>query len=351
MIKWNSKVNEKDYVRFVVIIGVLVLGYFVYANFIPKNFDNTLKIDVVEISVDCADCFDFSGFNKSLQEKGIKIDDYDVYAYNSSKGKKAIKKYGIKKLPALIVVSKDVGSMDIEGVFDVKDDYAVLKRNVPYVDESGKVRGLVDMIEVDANCENCFPLAPLKNKFEQMGVKMNEYEVVGAGSARGLEMVKKYNLDFAPALLISKNIDEYGWIMSEIKGLLVDKGDYYLFNSAIAPYKDLTNDVVRGNVRITLLEDSSCKDCFDVNKLKESFQAAGVSFISEKVLDISSFEGKAFAKKYNVTAVPTVVLSKEILDYSQIRGALKDAGTFDEKDQSFVFRKLDAIGKFREVKL
>lgn len=349
---WNKKVGEKDFVRLAIIVAVLVLAYFVYANFIPKNFDDTLKVDIIEISADCADCADLSIVAASLIELGVEIDDHDVYAYDSDEGRKMIEKYGITKVPTSIIVSKRVGELGLDGVFDVKDNYAVFGMNAPYIDvDSGSLRGVVNMIEIVPECDECFSLAPVKAQFEKMGVKVGSYEIIDAESARGLRLVSDYGLDFAPALLISKNVEEYDWIMPSIKEVLNDKDEYYLFNTAVAPYKDLRTKEIKGLVDVTLIVDLSCEDCFDVDELKQSFQAMNVYLDSEKVLDISSSEGKKFAKRYNITAVPTIVLSKNILDYPQLREVLGTVGTFDDYDQSFVFRSLDKVGKFVEVEL
>jgi hypothetical protein len=349
---WNKKVDEKDYVKLAVIVGVLVLGYFVYVNFVPKTFDDSLMIDIVEIDVECPECVDISGLTAKLAQLGVEVGDHDIFEYDSVDGRKMIEKYGIERVPALIIVSKEFDEDSIKGAFDLYDGYSVFKMNVPYLDvNSGEVKGLVSITEVSPDCENCYPLTSLKDQFEQLGVRFNGYEIVLAESKEGSDLIDKYDLEFAPALLISKNIDEYSWVMSDIGNALEDRGEYYLFSTPVTPYKDLLSGETKGGVKVTLINDSSCADCFDIYGLKQLFQKMGVFFTSEEVLDISSFAGKSFAKKYNVTKVPTVVLSKEILDYPQFMDALSEVGSFDEVDQSFVFRKLDLVGKFKEVSL
>jgi len=348
----NKKVDENDYVKLIVIVGVLVLAYFVYSNFVPKNIGGSLSVDVIEISVDCKECVDSSTVVDGLSSLGVGVDDYDTYSSDSAKGKKMIEKYGITRLPALILTSRHISEMGLEGAFDVKDNYAVFNMNVPYVDmDSGEVEGLVRAIEVSPNCENCFSLSSLKGQLEKMGIRFADYRIVGAESVEGLAVIQENKLTFAPALLISKDIDKYDWIVESIKSSLEDRGEYYLLKSPVAPYKDLVSDSVRGVVSITLLNDSSCEDCFDVGELRQAFQQMGVYFVDEKILDVSSVEGKAFVLKYNVTKVPTLVLSKEILDYAQLREVLGSVGTFDDKDQSFVFRKIEDVGEYVEVDL
>ena len=100
---------------------------------------------------------------------------------------------------------------------------------------------------------------------------------------------------------------------------------------------------------ITYLTDNTCKDCFNVIELKGSFQSLGVFIDNEKYVDISSPEGKSFLIKYNITQVPTIILSKDINDYETIKKVLEQAGTFEE-DNKFVFRKLESLNvKYNEL--
>ncbi|MBI2047025.1 hypothetical protein HYT26_02585 [Candidatus Pacearchaeota archaeon] len=95
-------------------------------------------------------------------------------------------------------------------------------------------------------------------------------------------------------------------------------------------------------MKITYVTNNSCDDCLNITKIKPSFQQLGVYIDSEKYSDVNGIEGKNILIKYNITAIPTVVLSKEIIDYTSIKSMLEGVGTF-EKDDAFVFRKLDVL--------
>ena len=219
---WNKNVDEKDYVKLMVIIGVFVLAYFVYSNFVPKNFNDSLSVDVVEISAECEQCVDFSGAVEGLSEMGVEVDEYDIFGYNTKKGKEMIEKYKIERVPALILVSRGVGEIGLEATFDVRDNYAVFNKNAPYVDkDSGEVKGLVNFVEISPDCEICLPLLPLKSQLEQIGVKVNNYEIVEAESTKGLEIIEKNGLDFKESL--ERTLHEWYEIQAITKVKLVEK--------------------------------------------------------------------------------------------------------------------------------
>ena len=123
---------------------------------------------------------------------------------------------------------------------------------------------------------------------------------------------------------------------------MAENEDYYRFNEPLFPYKEISTQQIKGKVKITYITNKSCEDCLNITKIKPSFQQMGVYIDSEKYTDVSSIEGKNLLSKYNITAIPTVILSKEILDYTTLKTTLEGVGTF-EKDSAFVFRKLDVL--------
>ncbi len=202
----------------------------------------------------------------------------------------------------------------------------------------------------DSSCEDCTSLFQVQKQLEGLGIKIDNYEVIDSEFASGIKLIEENDLNFLPSLLISKEIEKYWWVFDQMKRSLIEKDDYYVFKTPISPYKDISTGEVKGIVDITYLTDKSCEDCFDVTKLKGSFQSMGVYIDNEKYVDVSSSEGKNLLSKYSIIAVPTVILSEEISDYDSIVDVLKQVGTF-EKDKVFIFRKLDSLNvKYKELR-
>ena len=102
---------------------------------------------------------------------------------------------------------------------------------------------------------------------------------------------------------------------------------------------DVDHFTIEESDRILLLSDG-------VTKVFHPSEAA--KFV-EEYLDISTTKGKNLLSEYNITAVPTVILSKEIQDYNAIKEILEQAGSF-EKEGVFVFRKLDVLNaKYKKL--
>ena len=250
------------------------------------------------------------------------------------------------------MVSKNIDQIGLSNYFKINSDYAIFDKAVPYIEKETKnKRGLVDIIEIIPDCDVCFPLTPVKSQFENMGIYVNNYKKISSNSSEGKSLVQKNNLDFAPALLTSNEIESYDWIFPEMKEYFIEKNEYFLFKEKIPPYVDLNSGRIKGIVNITFITDNSCEECFNVTELKKSFESYGVYFGNETTIDISSNKGKIIISRYNVTAVPTIMLSKEILDYNQLREVLKNVGTFDDTNQNFVFRSLDKLNfKYTNLK-
>lgn len=338
--------EEKGLILTIALLSIIVVALFAYV-YMPKSTGvKQYSVEVIEISGNCEDCFDIKSLADTIiKENNIKVKSKKTLDYTSQESKEIVNKYNIKTIPALVVLSRDIEKIGIdEKIFSIKNDYALFDKSVPYIDlETNEVRGVVKLIEIKTdNCMECTPLSQMQTQFEKLGVKIKDYETVSSSSERGKELIGNNNLTFTPALLVSEDIEEYWWLFDQLKNSFLKRGDYFLFKNSIAPYVDLASGKIKGKVDIIFLENNSCEECFNVTELKGSFQSLGIYFENEKSVDISSNEGKNLLKKYNITAIPTVILSKEIQDYEAIKKILEQIGTF-ENDEKFVFRKLDSL--------
>src|SRR3989344_4820657 len=331
----NKKVTEKDIIAFIVIISIIALGFFIYANFIPKPLfkEKPISIEAIEITGQ-EGLFDvsqvLSALSGNIEIKSRTLD------YNSEEAKSLIETYNIKTVPALILKSKRINEIGIDtSTFTINNNAAVFDKSVPYLElSSGEIKGKVELIEVyDPNCKDCASLSQYEKQFESLGIMVKNYNAIEYSSDQGKQLV-----------------EENRWIFPQVKNALTETDKYYVLKDPASPYKDLSTGKVKGIVDIIYLTDKSCEDCFDITNLKQSFQSLGVFIDNEKTIDISFSEGKNLIKKYSITKVPTVILSKELsTDYLQIKNVLEQVGTF-EADSSYVFRELDQLNaKYKEI--
>ena len=305
----------------VVILAVLIL----FPNLLGsiKTSSGLYSVDVIRIT-GCSECFNLDIISAGLDKLNtIKIEENKTLDYNSAEAKKLIDKYSINRVPALLILSRNIDKISLDDkIFRKTKNAAIFDKAAPYIDlKSGKVEGIVNLKEVyDAKCKDCTSLDSVKEQLEQLYVKIKDYELVDSSSEEGKRLISENDIIYLPTLLLSKEIKEYWWVSDKI---LAEEDEYYKFNTPIFPYKDISTGAVKGIVKATYLINNSCADCFDITQLKPSLESLGIYIDSEKSVDISSYEGENLVKLYNITKIPTVILSKEISDYDQIREVLE----------------------------
>lgn len=338
--------NEEKAMIAVILVLLISIGFLGYPYF--KNLSNKEKIyslKIIKIE-GCDNCFDLSSISGMIgQISNANIKEEKTLDYRSDEAKKLMDKYGIRRIPALIAVSNKISELSLdENTFRKTQDAAIFDKAVPYIEAgSDKIGGLVDLKEIyDSQCKECKGLSSIKNQLEKLGINIKNYEMVDSSSDAGEEMIKKNNVTFLPALLVSNEVEEYWWAFDKIKGYFERNDEYYKFSSPFFPYKEISTGLIKGKVSITYITNKSCADCFNVTQFKYSLQNIGIYINSEKHVDISSSDGKKLRKAYNITAIPAFILSEEIYDYTSIKDILGDIGTFEE-DKTFVLRRLDML--------
>ncbi len=342
----RKQATEKDYVIAIVVLAGIVLAFFLIANFAPKEllknvFEKKIKVEIISINADCPDCFSLQPLEASFEKENTQVS-RKTLDYESEDAKKIMEKYGIKTVPALVALSKNIDKIEIDkNVFSIGKDYALFDKSVPYVNlETKTVGGKVNLKEIYTDCDKCASISQIEEQLIKFGIKIENYDKISSSSEEGKKMIKENSVSFFPALLVSKNIEEYWWLFDQIKGAFTENTEYYLFNTPLSPYKD-TGGNIRGIVDITYIENKSCVECFNVTDLKKSFQGIGMYIDKERFVDVSSPEGANLIVQYKIDAIPTVILSRGIEDYESIKKTLEQVGSF--VDGKFIFRKLDVL--------
>ncbi|MFA4887787.1 MAG: hypothetical protein WC595_06260 [Candidatus Nanoarchaeia archaeon] len=294
----------------------------------------------------CKEC-DINLIKTALSKGHYNITSQKELTQDSSEAKNLIEQYTIEKLPALVITG------EIENItlpFEKKNNaYVALPPKAPYYDLTRKkVTGLVTVTVVEPdNCKECFSLDPFIDSLKQQIAAIISFNNVKEDK----ELIEKYNLTRLPALLLSKEAEDYPEIKAAFEriGERAEDGTFIL-KETNAPYKDTANGRIKGLVTVTYIEDKTCKECYDVNTHKLILtQSLGVYLpkdnSSEKHLEVSNAQD--LIKKYKITQVPTVIISKEIEDYN-IKSVLDQVGTI-ESDGVFVFRKTEVIGTYKDL--
>jgi len=318
-----------------------------------KELAKPAKIELAVIKDSkCADCFDVSQVAQYIKSGKVEVTSEKNVEFDSAEGKQLISKYNLEKIPA-VVVTGEIDKAIIEG-FEKKND-ALLFTQIPppYVNAtSGEIKGRITLTIInDTTCSKCADLNVLINQMKSSGITMAEQRNVNSNSDEGKSLIAKYNLGFVPTIILSKDAESYDLIKQAWSQLGTREADgSYVLRTVYPPYINLTTNKLRGIVDIVYLTDKSCTECYNVSTHRQiltSPQTFAIKFDKETTVDASDASGKGLIAKYNITQVPTVILSSEVNVYpaSQALNQFFSA----ESDGSYIFRKLPAVGAYRDL--
>ncbi|MEK6887619.1 MAG: hypothetical protein AABX14_01610 [Candidatus Aenigmatarchaeota archaeon] len=304
-------------------------------------------LDLTEIQAPvCDKCYSMSNTIANIKTQSVNLTESIVYS-SSSDAQSLISKYGINKLPALVITGEINKTATLTGFWSqlgsVKNGAVVIEAQPPYYSvRDSAVVGLVTLTRVvDSSCKLCTDLESLVKTFENAGVVISSDTSVEYNSADGKTLTNTYGLREIPAVIVSKNILEYP-AMTRIWPQLnaTEKNNNYALHLLQPPYRDLAMNRVVGLVDIIYLNDSTCSECYDVMVHKQIVGGSfGAALVNETLLDISSVEGKALVSKYSIKSVPTFVMSPEAKYYSILMEVWPGVGTQDSNGW-YVFRNI-----------
>ncbi|MBD3361893.1 hypothetical protein GF358_03830 [Candidatus Woesearchaeota archaeon] len=186
-------------------------------------------------------------------------------------------------------------------------------------------------------CTVCINMSQVIQELKQTPlVVMRQSNILFASSREAKDLIRKYEIAKIPTLILQgEKIDE-----------LPLRGFKEIENTAILedvppPYVNLETKNLEGLVDITYVKDKSCEKCYEVEQHKVIMEMAFGLFIqNEETIDINSAKGAEILQKYDITKVPTILLSSEAAKYPAIQEVWEQIGT-TEKDGTLVFRGFD----------
>ncbi len=307
---------------------------------------------VALVDGDCAPCYDIQQAIDALKGGNVEVDSERILQYSSAEGKALASSYGILKIPSLVVTGEIDRDQGFEAGLELRSDALVLEAPAPpYVDAAtGQQKGIVDTTLIEkAGCADCFSFRQYVGQLGQVGVALGSTAVLDAGDAEAQRLIAERGIKRLPALIISGEIAEYPAILEALRASFALQGDgSYLNKITSPPYYSLESQSVVGLVTLTLLSDAACPDCYNVSAHKAILPRFGVVIGEEKALDISSAEGKALIAAYNISKVPTMMLSGDAQLYPALMSVWPQVGTV-AADDSLIFTQVASMGTYKDL--
>lgn len=305
------------------------------------------KLDLTEIQAPvCDKCYTLASTIANLKTQNVNLTEHVIYS-SATDAQSLISKYGITKLPALVIIGEINKTSALTGYWSnigvVKNDAVIIEAQPPYYSvKDSMVVGLVTITRiVDSSCKLCTDLSSIVRTFENAGIVIASDISVEYNSTDGKALTSTYELNEVPAVIVSKNVLEYPAMVSLWPQLnATEKNNNYALHLTRPPYRDLATNRIVGLVDMIYISDSTCSECYDVMVHKQIVGASfGVALVNETLLDISSVEGKALVSKYKIQAVPTFVMSPDAKYYNILMQVWPSVGT-TEANGWYVFRNI-----------
>jgi hypothetical protein len=305
------------------------------------------ELTVTILGSDCTDCFNVtSAADVISQQEGVNVT--EVNEVTLEEAKELTGKYNITRLPA-VMIGGNITELTIPS-FDLREDALVFDQTPPpyYSVEKNALVGQVSVIELrDTSCDECFNMSSVVQQLTQIGLKVTDTQIVEADSEEGEALIEQYNIEKVPTIIFSEDAMEYPVVSQVWSQVGTEESDGRLvLRSVNPPYKSTVSGKVEGLVKATYLADETCEECYDPEVFEQLLQQSfSMVFATTETLDAASTKGEFYVRKYNITQVPTVIVSKEADAYPNLAQAWAAVGT-QEDDGAFVFRKMDLLGNY-----
>jgi hypothetical protein len=317
----------------------------------PANL-NLVRI----VDANCVSCTTVGSLSNAIENNtNAKISDIKTLEFSSLDAKALIMKYNITKIPAVVVTGefKKDNIVSLWGQLNGRmlTDAVVLEAQPPYVDaQTTNEVGLVSVTYVvDSSCTICGNLTGVVNLFQQQGMAVSGTQTIEYSSSEGQKAIQDYSIQRIPAVVFSNDIAAYPAIQQLLLSLnSTERNGSYAFHTTTPPYLDIAQNQIVGKVNVILLNDSSCITCYDVTQHLQILQRFGVYVSNSTIIDVNSTEGQSLIAKYNITKVPTLLISPDAKYYNTLNAAWQPVGTV-ASDGWYIFNSTEVMGIYKNL--
>lgn len=197
------------------------------------------------------------------------------------------------------------------------------------------------------SCQDCFDISQVENAIRQLNVKASPQRILDYASDEAKQLISKYGIKKIPAMLITGEVEKAGISFWNQVGTVESDGTLVLRFGA--PYVDPSTGMEVGKAELVNIVDKTCGSCYNVS-IQESILKSGFGFVFSgiKTYDIGSADGARLVSLYNITKVPTILISPDAKYYEGLQQIWKQVGSI-EKDGWYVFREMKALAGNMDV--
>ncbi len=301
----------------------------------------------------CGNCFNVEEMAKAVKRTGVQVSAEKTVSYDSEEGQKLVADNRIEGVPTLVAVVESGFEKIPEPFTKLMDNRGggvyVFHRLIPvYVNVSTRetIGAITATFLNDPDCLKCVNLSREglpPDYLQALGITISIKLSVDYNSDPGKELVRKYNITKVPTLLYSKDFAAYPNLRKQLLEIGTQESDgTFVLRTYNPPYRNLETGNVEGYVKFIYLVDEACEECYAPEIHRTILKKYNADPVSETVYDIGSKVGKEYVEKYNVTKVPTLLISPEIALYPSMQTILGQAYS-KEPDGWYVFTNFQTL--------
>lgn len=224
-----------------------------------------------------------------------------------------------------------------------------LNKKIAEIKEAERPADIEIVILKDSSCSECFDAQSLVETIKRENVNVKSEKVLEIESEEGKELISKFNITQAPAIIVSGEIEKDPALKALWSKIGQIKDGSFISGQIGAPYLSIETGQVIGLVELTMLTDQTCSDCYDVTKHEVILRRFGISTQNQQVLDIGLDKAKELIRKYDIDLVPTIILTGDISAYPAVVSIWPQVGTVED-DGTYVFRQgVKQMGVYKDL--
>jgi len=102
-----------------------------------------------------------------------------------------------------------------------------------------------------------------------------------------------------------------------------------VFTQTLPPYQTI-DGTIRGDVRATIILADNCDICTDPEYLLDQLTQLGILINVTKTLDAKSNDAKKLIKQYNISRLPAIIFTPDLLEYDLVKQVWSQVGTIEQ---------------------
>lgn len=232
-------------------------------------------------------------------------------------------------------------------IFFIKTS-ALVNLNLAKAKEAKRPANLELTIINDKNCADCFNLGPVLESIKKENVNITAEKTLDLADDEAKALIAKFNIVKAPTFIVKGEIDKNQTLKNYFSKAGAINDGVFVFKQTGGPYVLTATGETKGLVKLTLLTDITCTECYDVTQHETILKQFGIG-VPGKIVDTKSADGKMLVNKYGIKTVPTFVLSGDIKEYPSLKAVWSEVGKI-AYDGAFIFTKgVPLMGVYKDL--